>query len=90
MWQYIIGILAALSADGSQREHHRTCAVAAVSVARASLEKPRPPADPEAPEEEAEEAPVAPPKAPESAVQTQKKSPTLKCVDGKCTIRVYR
>lgn len=90
MWQYILGILAALSADVSQRESYDARAVAAVSVARASLEKPRPEPTPEALEEAPQALPVPAPETPKPAVQTQKKTSAPKCVDGKCAIRVYR
>ena len=90
MWEYILAFLASLAATETQREPYRARAVAAVCVARASLEEVRaePPAE-EAPEPPPE-APIADSIVPPKAVGTKKNTPAPKCVNGKCSVRVYR
>ena len=90
MWKYLLGVLASIAADDTQRDSYRTRAVVAVSVARASLEVQRQEAPSEAAEEEEEETSVSAPKAAKPVVQTQKKATAPVCVDGKCHLRVVR
>ena len=89
MWEYILAFLASLAANETQREPYRARAVAAVCVARASLEeeRPEPPAEEETPPPE---APIADLISPPEPVETKKNPPAPKCVNGKCSVRVYR
>jgi|9_EtaG_2_1085328.scaffolds.fasta_scaffold00009_52 CCR4-NOT transcriptional regulation complex NOT5 subunit len=84
MWKYILGLLATLSADPSQRDDMRHDAIVAVSVARASLERVK------IREEEEEEEELPEEIAPEQDVSTQKKAETPACPDGKCNVVIRR
>ena len=84
MWKYILGLLATLSADPSQRDDMRHDAIVAVSVARASLERVK------IREEEEEEEELPEEIAPEQDVSTQKKAETSACPDGKCNVVIRR
>jgi hypothetical protein len=84
MWKYVLGILATLSADPSQRDDMRHDAIVSVSVARASLERVK------LREEEEEEEELPEEIAPEQDVSTQKKTETPVCPDGKCNVVIRR
>ena len=88
MWKYILGLLATLSADPSQRDDMRHDAIVAVSVARASLERVKIREEEE--EEEVEEEELPEEIAPEQDVSTQKKAETPACPDGKCNVVIRR